>query len=269
MACWPDCSASISASAARLAAAMREPEVGFGVHRLPRADRKFGAVALAGQHPEQSPLTPRWLIPLHRGEPPAQQVTGRGELRLPVHHGDGIAHQIVGDAPRPQLVLECPTGQPAPGVARFDPHAGVLRVVQQSDLLEPVEQALGHPLRHAPAGQVLTELCPGLGRGSELAQRDRPGDRHGVGVRGEVGRRSGSGRLGPSPGAPPWRSRHRYGQKSTGALAFALASVRTSTAGASTRGPIPSFSLIFFSNSLARSGLSRRKARAFSLPWPS
>src|SRR5204863_6518745 len=42
-----------------------------------------------------------------------------------------------------------------------------------------------------------------------------------------------------------------------------------SGASASRRGPTPSFSLIFFSISLARSGLSRRKFRAFSLPWPS
>ena len=33
--------------------------------------------------------------------------------------------------------------------------------------------------------------------------------------------------------------------------------------------PMPSFSLIFFSISSARSGLSRRNLRAFSLPWPS
>ncbi len=41
------------------------------------------------------------------------------------------------------------------------------------------------------------------------------------------------------------------------------------SAGLSTWGPMPSFSRIFFSISLARSGLSRRKVRAFSLPWPS
>jgi hypothetical protein len=38
------------------------------------------------------------------------------------------------------------------------------------------------------------------------------------------------------------------------------------SAGTSTRGPMLSFSLIFFSSSSARSGLSRRKAREFSLP---
>jgi hypothetical protein len=38
---------------------------------------------------------------------------------------------------------------------------------------------------------------------------------------------------------------------------------------ASRLAPTPSFSLIFFSISLARSGLSRRKFLAFSLPWPS
>src|SRR5690606_20928763 len=37
----------------------------------------------------------------------------------------------------------------------------------------------------------------------------------------------------------------------------------------SRRGPMPSFSLIFFSISSAMSGLFLRKFRAFSLPWPS
>ena len=40
-------------------------------------------------------------------------------------------------------------------------------------------------------------------------------------------------------------------------------------ASASSRGPTPSFSLIFFSMPLEMSGLSRRKVRAFSLPCPS
>src|SRR5690606_15386992 len=51
--------------------------------------------------------------------------------------------------------------------------------------------------------------------------------------------------------------------------AAAAASAPASAAGSSGRTPTPSFSLIFFSISLARSGLSLRKLRAFSLPWPS
>lgn len=54
------------------------------------------------------------------------------------------------------------------------------------------------------------------------------------------------------------------GQKSTSTSAAAA-----SPAGWSRVGPMPIFSLIFFSSSLARSGLSRRKFRAFSRPWPS
>ena len=53
-------------------------------------------------------------------------------------------------------------------------------------------------------------------------------------------------------------------------LALALAALLAlASVSASRRGPTPSFSLIRFSISLARSGLSRRKLRAFSLPWPS
>ena len=56
----------------------------------------------------------------------------------------------------------------------------------------------------------------------------------------------------------------RIDQKSTSTSAVAA-----SSAGWSTVAPMPIFSLIFFSSSLARSGLSRRKFRAFSRPWPS
>src|SRR5690606_8643702 len=57
--------------------------------------------------------------------------------------------------------------------------------------------------------------------------------------------------------------RDRTGQKSTGTSAAGASPV------ASALGPTPSFSLVFFSISSARSGLSLRNFRAFSLPWPS
>ena len=46
----------------------------------------------------------------------------------------------------------------------------------------------------------------------------------------------------------------------------AMSRLDRTTASLSSRAPIPSFSLIFFSISSARSGLSRRKPRASSLP---
>jgi hypothetical protein len=64
----------------------------------------------------------------------------------------------------------------------------------------------------------------------------------------------------PEPCSPWVAVRRATTQKSTGA---------GSGASSLTRAPMPSFSLIFFSISLARSGLSRRKLRTFSLPWPS
>ena len=65
---------------------------------------------------------------------------------------------------------------------------------------------------------------------------------------------------GPRPRAAP--STH-CDQKSTGAGSTSIGAVTSS------RAPTPSFSLIFFSISSARSGLSRRKLRTFSLPCPS
>src|SRR3546814_5027872 len=48
-----------------------------------------------------------------------------------------------------------------------------------------------------------------------------------------------------------------------------VGSSASASAGSATDGPTPSFSRIFFYSSLARSGLSLRNVRAFSLPCPS
>ena len=145
----------------------------------------------------------------------------------------------------------------------------------------------------AMVGERLLQLGTGLRRIRQLPQHDRL--RHGVRVAGCLSPRGGvrtlviacglswvvAGRSGVRrrPGrAVVWHpasldpadrraERGQIGrcvvghQNSTGTSA--------PSAGASTRGPTPSFSLIRFSNSSARSGLSFRKVRAFSLPWPS
>src|SRR5690606_35083683 len=132
------------------------------------------------------------------------------------------------------------------------------------------------------ATHSLVELGSGLWRGGKFAECDRAGEPLGVGVRiacpvaaggrravghgqrvGGRGRRVAKARRCASATRP---SCHRM-------LALlappARSSFQKSTGGSTTVsicGPTPSFSLIFFSISSARSGLSLRNLRAFSLP---
>ena len=71
------------------------------------------------------------------------------------------------------------------------------------------------------------------------------------------------------PGGGLARGSSRHTGRAAVAAPAAGAPSAAALGSASSRGPTPSFSLIFFSISLAMSGLSLRNVRAFSLPWPS
>lgn len=146
-------------------------------------------------------------------------------------------------------------GQTPAALPGVDPGAGEGRVVDEPDLGEAVEQPVGDLGRDVALGERPGQLGPAARPVGEPAQQDLPGDV--LGVLGRVV--AGVCRLGPPAlaGAP--------GQKST-SLGSAAAAAGSATAGSSTRGPTPYFSLTRFSISSARSGLSRRNARAFSLP---
>ena len=134
-------------------------------------------------------------------------------------------------------------------------HVGQRRVVDQPHLGEPVQDPVGRVVRHAAATQHRGQFGPTARPAVELLQADPPG--HGVRIARElvgVGRDRAAAVL----GGP------RSGQKSTGTGSGTIGAPAEST-----RAPMPSFSLIFFSSSSARSGLSRRKLRTFSLPCPS
>src|SRR5690606_29603088 len=182
------------------------------------------------------------------------------------------------------------------GVPGADDRLGVLRVVDEPDLLEAVEDRQHDVLRVALAREGLRELGATLRRGREDAEHGlaRPLGEVGVAdlsplhelvegrARAPPGRAAGAtpvvvrgGRLAAVGPAPLLDQNGDFFPLAAPAVAFAAGAASATvtpaagSAGASTLAPTPSFSLIFFSSSLARSGLSRRNARAFSLPWPS
>ena len=88
-------------------------------------------------------------------------------------------------------------GQAPLGVAGPHEHLGVRRVVDESDVGEPVQEAGRHRLRHVSLRQRLRQLRPAARSAGEQAQQDRPCDllRVRLGVdRGRTGgRRFGGG----------------------------------------------------------------------------
>ena len=118
------------------------------------------------------------------------------------------------------------------------------------------------PLRSPPRPPPPPTVWPG-----RRARRARPSHRFGSG---EPGQRRHLG-LVELAGLWSWTGRRR--ERSPAGISIAPVRSRPvparAHAAASTCGPMPSFSLIRFSISSARSGLSRRNLRAFSLPCPS
>ena len=155
-----------------------------------------GWVALAGEHPGEPADRGGAVDPLHRAELAADQDPGGGVLVLLVDLGERLLGDLVGDALAAQLLRERAAGQPLAGLARLDPGAGERRVVDEADLLEPVEQPLPHLLGHALAGQLGGELGAAAGLAGELVEQDLAGHRLVVGLgteRGPVlGRRLGA-----------------------------------------------------------------------------
>src|SRR5690554_1589191 len=211
-----------------------------------RGERRV--VTLSSEHAHESTQSDLVLEAAHRAQALAHEsfrklLVALGLLVGEVREGR-LSDRLV-DTGAPQLEGERPGCEPPGRPPRRDEHPRVRGIVEQPDFCKAIEHTLGDPGLDPLAGESLTELVA-TARGSiERSQGDRP--RHLVGIRlGIVCRRSRARRLRDVP--------HRA-QKSTGG-----------SAGWSTWAPMPSFSLIFFSISAARSGLSRKKVREFSLP---
>src|SRR5215471_3554609 len=171
----------------------------------------------------------------------------------------------------------------------FHPGAGEGGVVDQAHFGEPAQDGIGDLVRDPSLAQRGGQLRPRARPTGKQPQADKPRRLLAPGPRSTGLRATGlllvgiaalgraasglpvpAGSYPAPPGSPPSLVKDApAGSFGTARRPPAPVAGSLSAASASRRGPTPSFSLIFFSISLARSGLSRRKFRAFSLPCPS
>ena len=181
---------------------------------------------------------------------------------LRVDLGQRQRGRLVVDPAAAELLAKSSAGQAPTGLPGPDEGPGELGVVDQTDLLEPVEHAGGH-LRRRPLGAELgLQLGSAARRRRQRGQHDRADDRLRVGRRREVGVAARRRLVRPARSVRPTRGTAvgpPSAQKSTFASATEVIAVTSTSAGASSLAPTPSFSWIFFSISSARSGLSCRK----------
>ena len=219
-----------------------------------------GRVALAGQQPDQPPR-------LHRRVKPAsdrsRRSTSARAARARCRGRSGRRRLATASSSMPRwrsLSGDRPPASPRSRCWAQRIPVGQRRVVDQADLGEPVEHPVGRvagtPRLRSAVGQFGAGARPPVeqsqSRSTRATASGSPGGRWsgrrrvpGVAASGRpCGCEAGHGPAPSSPSSEVDRGRHR----------------RRSAQLSSTRAPMPSFSLIFFSISSARSGLSRRKS---------
>ena len=123
----------------------------------------------------------------HGAQLAVDQLTGSLLFGGGVDLGEGFLRHLVGHALPPQLDGDGAAREPPSGMARADPLPGERGVVDQPDLVEPLQHRIRRLVGDSPLAQRLRELLAGAGALGEQAQADLPRDRHGVGL-GLIGR---------------------------------------------------------------------------------
>ena len=123
-----------------------------------------------------------WSSVLHRAELAAHQGAGGLDLVVGVHLVQGVADDLVVDPLAAQLLRQRPARQPLAGLTLRHPLAGEGRVVDQPDLLEPVEEAAGDVVRDVAGAELGGQLGPGPGPPGQLVEQDLAGHRLRVGL---------------------------------------------------------------------------------------
>ena len=95
-----------------------------------------------------------------------------------------------------------PARQTALVVARAHPLAGEGRVVDETDLVEPLQHGVGRLVRDTLAPQGLRQLLAGTGPVGEQPKTDLPRHRDRVGIRIELGRCAPAAEASPAARAP-------------------------------------------------------------------
>jgi len=160
------------------------------------AVRHAAAVALASEHADEL-AADRGPLPVGVGAQVAQlalhQLPRPPLLRLVVDPGEHFPCDLVCHALTPQLGGQCAPAQPVNGVPRVHPLLGERAVVDQPDVVEPLQHCVRRGVGDALAPQRLGEFLARAGPVGEQAQADRPGDALGIGGRALVGTRTALG----------------------------------------------------------------------------
>ena len=139
-------------------------------------------MALAGEHPDESADRLVAVQGAHRAQLGLHQPPSGLDLVLVVDVVEDIAGDLVVDPLAAELLGQGTAGQPATGLALGHPLSGEGGVVDQADLLEPVEQPGGDVVRHVAAGQLVGQLRTRAGPPGQLVEQDLAGHRLRVGV---------------------------------------------------------------------------------------
>ena len=182
--------------------------------------------------PDESPRRLLLIEPLHGPQLLAHERPGRGLLVVGIDLVQRPARDLVVDPLAAQLVRQRAPRQPLAGWRRLDPGPGERLVVDQADLGEPVEQALGQLARHVLLRQLVGQLLAGARLTGQGVEQDLARHRLRIGVRSLrhlVGRWRGRGR----PSGARAGSTHDHGIGSTDAPACEWAPARTARPGSS------------------------------------
>ena len=115
-----------------------------------------------------------------RAELALDQLPGPQLLRRRIHLGEGFLRHLVGHTLAAQLDGDRAAGQPAVAMPRAHPLARERGVVDQADLVEPLQHGVRGLIGHLALAEGLRELLPRAGPLGEQAQADLP--RHGDGI---------------------------------------------------------------------------------------
>ena len=245
------------------------------------AERQAGGVALAGQHPDQPPgrggrRRGRAGCAASGAPGPAPRPPGSSRVELV----ERLAATSSSTPLRRSSWASARRASPLPGCAAR-PRPGRRRRRRPARPPRTGRAAGPRPRRALLAASLSASSAAARARPVSWSSRILRATASGSasGPRRPGRRRSGAAAGGrphaPGPGVDPERRRRPARRSAIGCRDSEVIDtdrlVRQVVGGGrwSTCGPTPSFSRIFFSSSLARSGLSRRKVRAFSLPWPS
>ncbi len=139
-------------------------------------------MTLAGQHPDEATDGLVVVEVAHGAELAAHQRPGGVDLVVGVHLVHGLPDELVVDPLAAQLLRQGTTREAFAGLTLRHPLAGEGGVIDQADLLEPVEEAAGDVVGDVARAELGGQLGAGPGTTGQLVEQDLAGHRLRVGL---------------------------------------------------------------------------------------